>query len=120
VERSRQTYGNQLARIWSLTVEQLCDGPQSPEQPIDALFDVSKIAQNLHQEKSSLLVFCTLHCRTMLQYLFGDYAQAVTSGRQAQEHAQAAQGLLYQANHCFYYALALLAQHATTQATEPG
>ncbi|MDD1619840.1 MAG: PocR ligand-binding domain-containing protein [Methylococcaceae bacterium] len=118
MERSRLPFHSQLARIWSQTVANLCDVVGDSTRLVGELFDESKFLPNWIAENNALLVFSTIHNRMMLQYLFGDYAGAVASGRQAVDHAKAAQGLLYQANHSFYYALALLAHTATANSAE--
>ena len=99
-------------RRWPVSAAARATLPRSPAK----LLDESKLLPDWIEENNSLLVFSTLFCRTMLQYLFGDYAGAVASGRLAEDHAKAAQGLLYRSNHSFYYALALLAHHATADA----
>lgn len=118
MERSRLQFHSQLARIWSQTLASLCDGMRDTSRLAGELFDESEFLPNWIAENNTLLVFSTLHNRMMLQYLFGDYAGAVASGRQAVEHAKAAQGFIYQANHCFYYALALLAHNVTANSAE--
>lgn len=118
MERSRLQFDRQLARIWSQSVVNLCDGTADPSRLAGELFDESKFLPDWIEENNGLLVFTTLNNRMMLQYLFGDYAGAVASGRQAVDYAKAAQGFLYQANHCFYYALALLAHGATANSAE--
>ena len=118
MERSRLPFHSQLARIWSQAVVNLCDGTGDPSRLKGELFDESKFLANWIEENNALLVFATLHNRMTLQYLFGDYAGAVASGRQAVDYAKAAQGFLYQANHCFYDALALLAHTEKADAAE--
>ncbi len=118
MERSRLPFHSQLARIWGQTVANLCGGTGDPCRLIGNLFDESKSLPSWIDENESLLVFSTLSCRTMLQYLFGDYAGAAASGRLAEDYAEAAQSFLYRANHCFYYALALLAHGETAAPAE--
>ncbi|NJD06973.1 MAG: PAS domain S-box protein [Methylococcaceae bacterium] len=116
MERYRLHVHTQLARIWGQLVAGLCGDTQAPTRLAGDLFDDSSWLPDWNREHSSVLAFNTLCSRMMLQYLFGDYAGSVASGRLAAEHIHAAQGFLYQATHCFYLALALLAHHGTTDA----
>lgn len=116
IEQSRLPFHSQLAHIWGQTVANLCGGTGDPTRLDGELFDEAKCLPGWIKKNNALLVFNTHHTRTMLQCLFGDYTGAMASARQAENYIQAAQGLLGQANHSFYYALALLAQHARADA----
>ncbi|HEX5392235.1 MAG TPA: PocR ligand-binding domain-containing protein [Rhodocyclaceae bacterium] len=120
MERSRLLFHIQLARIWSQTVAALCgeggesgDGGRGEKSPLAGdLFDESRFPSDWVGEHNAVLAFNTFHARTVLQYLFGDYAGAAASGLLAEKYVGAAQGLFHQADHCFHYALALLAEPA--------
>lgn len=114
IERSRLPFHSQLARIWSQVVTNLCAGSEDPSKLVGDLFDEAEHLPEWIEEHNAFLAFAALHGRMVLQCVFGEYSGAVVSGRQAEKYAKVADGLIYQSHHCFYYALALLAQHTTT------
>jgi PAS domain S-box-containing protein len=113
IERWQLPFQSQLMRIWLQTAVNLCGDKGDPTRLAGEFFDETKYLPAWTEENNAMRLF-SAHCsRTMLQYLFGDYRAAVTSGGKAEEYVQAALGLYYQANHSFYYALSLLALHVT-------
>ena len=113
IERWGLPFQGQLLRIGLQTTANLNGDGNDPGRLIGEFFDETKSFPGWIEQHNALLLFNALSNRTMLQYLNGDYAGAVASGGQAEAYIQAARGLLYQADHSFYYALALLAHLAT-------
>ncbi|MGD8913514.1 MAG: ATP-binding protein, partial [Candidatus Thiodiazotropha sp.] len=113
----RLPFQSQLMRLWLQTTTNLCEGSGDPAKLTGEFFDESKYLPQRRGENNHLLEFTVLCSRTMLQYLFGNYAAAVASGRQAEENTQSVLGLYYLANHTFHYALALMAHYETTSST---
>ncbi|MET0071437.1 MAG: AAA family ATPase [Candidatus Thiodiazotropha sp.] len=109
IERWRLPFQSQLLRIWLQTTANLRDANGDPTALTGEFFDETKHLPQWLGEKNSLLVFSVLCSRTMLHYLFGDYAGAVASGKQAEEYLHSALGLYYRVTHTVHYALALLA-----------
>lgn len=115
IERSRLEFHSSFGRIWGQTVLNLLSG--SGETNIDPgrlsgnLLDESKMLPLWIKRNEQVLVFCALCCRTMLQYLFGNYAGAVESARLGEAYEKGGVGYIYLAEHNFYYALALLAHY---------
>ena len=70
------------------------------------------------KENNVVLTFATYCCRTMLQYLFGQYGAAVESGRSGEVYAKGGEGFIYLPLHHFYYALALLAHYPEVSAEQ--
>jgi PAS domain S-box-containing protein len=103
-----------LMRIWLQTTTNLCEGDGDPTKLTGEFFDESKHLPAQYGENNKLLNFAVLCSHTMLQYLFGNYAAASISGRQAEEYTQSVLGLYYWVNHTFHYALALMAHYDTT------
>jgi PAS domain S-box-containing protein len=105
---------SQILRIWIQTTANLRGDNTDPTQLSGEFFNEAEYLPQWLKENNTLQLFCLFSSRTMLQYLFGDYGQAVASASQAERYLSSILGLYYRVNHYFYYALALLAQHATT------
>ncbi|MES9946039.1 MAG: AAA family ATPase [Candidatus Thiodiazotropha sp.] len=114
IDQWRLPFQGHLIRIWLQTATNLSGGSGDPARLTGEFFDETKYLPGRLEENNDLLMFNVLCSRTMLQYLFGDYAGAVASGKQAEQYNQSALGLYYWVNHTLYYALALLAFHNTT------
>ncbi|PTY05702.1 hypothetical protein DB347_15160 [Opitutaceae bacterium EW11] len=119
IERTRLPYQTYTVRMFGQLVENLRGNPADPRRLSGELFDETKLLPTWIKENNSLLVLRTLYCRMMLQYLFGDYAGAIESGRLAEAHAEAGHSYLYNAYQTFYYAMALLAQPSTAAFAAP-
>jgi PAS domain S-box-containing protein len=99
------------ARVCVQTILNLQGASRDPCRLIGDQLDESEMLPVWIAEKNEPLVFQTLCCRTMLQYLFGDYAGAVESACQAEKYWDSCDGHLIVAEFDFYHALALLAQY---------
>ncbi len=120
MERSRLEFHSHFVRILRQAVLNLSAGTGDPSRLAGVLFEESKWLPSWIQQDNRTLVFCTHNCRNLLQYFFGDFAGAVASGFFADQYAEAVQGFLYRAEHCFYYALALLAHYPKAEAAMRG
>ncbi len=114
IDQWRLPFQGHLMRIWLQTAANLYSDSGDPTSLTGEFFDETKHLPGRLEDNNDLLVFNVLCSRTMLQYLFGDYAGAVVSGKLAEEYSQSALGLYYWVSHTVYYALALLAFHNTT------
>jgi PAS domain S-box-containing protein len=118
-ERSKLLFHSQLLRIWAQTATNLCVSTGDPCQLVGDLLDESKTLPGWIKGNDSILVYSTLCGRAMLQYIFGDYAGSVASGRQAVKYANATPGFFCRGNHSFFLALALLAHEKTSHTIAP-
>ena len=111
IERRGMEYHEWHVRIWGQTVLNLLGCTKDPCQLVgDMLKEPQTLPVWTSQNRRSL-VFCDLCCRTMLQYLFGNYADAVHSASCAEAYWRSCDGFLYVAEYYFYYAMALLARY---------
>jgi PAS domain S-box-containing protein len=112
IERWRLPFQGQLLRIWLQTTANLRSSRGDPTKLIGEYFDETYYLPTRLGEKNNLLVYCILCSKTMLQYLFGDYAAAVATGKQTEQYIHSALGLYYRAINTVFYALALLAYYS--------
>lgn len=108
-ERLRLEFHGWFLRIWGQAGLNLSGRSADPCMLKGELLDESKMLPLWIDQKSSTLVFCTLCCRTMLQYLFGDYAGALSSADQAEKFTSSGEGFIYIVEYNFYRALSMLA-----------
>ncbi|MES9971064.1 MAG: AAA family ATPase [Candidatus Thiodiazotropha sp.] len=113
IDQWRLPFQGHLLRVWLQTATNLCSGSGDPTSLTGEFFDETKHLPGRLEDNNDLLVFNVLCSRTMLQYIFGNYAGAVISGKLAEKYSQSALGLYYWVSHTVYYALALLAHHNT-------
>lgn len=96
--------------IWGQMVENLLKPSPEPCRLKGELLDESEKLPAWMARNDLGLVYCTLCCRTILNYFFANYAAAVESATDAQSVQHAGAGYFYAAQHRFYHALALLAR----------
>ncbi|MFH0781659.1 MAG: PocR ligand-binding domain-containing protein [Pseudomonadota bacterium] len=115
-ERFRLEFHHNFGRIWAQTVNNLIGCAGDPCRLSGELFDETKMLPVWIAQNERVLVFNTLCCRMILQYLFGKYADAVGSAQLGEAYEKAGEGYLYQTQFSFYSALALLAHFPETDA----
>lgn len=97
-----------FVRIWGQVVQNLMGRTADPGRLKGELFDDSGFSSRIDREPAVLL-FCELCGRTILQYFFGRYAEAVESASRAEAFRKEAAAFYYAPQHTFYLALSLLA-----------
>jgi PAS domain S-box-containing protein len=118
IEEWRLPFQGQLMRIWLQTIANLYGHGGDPAKLKGKFFDETEHFPQPNTESNNLFAFSLLCSHTMLHYLFGNYATAAESGKEAERYSQSILGLYYQVNHTFYYTLALLACHKTSDAAD--
>jgi PAS domain S-box-containing protein len=114
IERWQLPFQDELLRIWLQTTANLRTNRSDPTKLVGEYFNETQYLPARLGEKNNLLVYSILCSKTMLQYLFGDYAAAVSTGKQAEQYIHSALGLYYRAIHTIFYALSLLAYYQLT------
>ncbi|MCK5132906.1 MAG: PAS domain S-box protein [Candidatus Sabulitectum sp.] len=112
-ERFRLKFLSDFGNIWAQTVLYLMGRSSDPCQLKRELFDESEMLPAWKKQNNGILVFCAYCCRTILQYMFGKYAEAIESARNAEEYKSGVTAFIYYPEHLFYYALALLAEYTS-------
>jgi predicted ATPase/signal transduction histidine kinase/putative methionine-R-sulfoxide reductase with GAF domain/predicted Ser/Thr protein kinase len=109
VECLRLEFHGWFLRLWGQAVLNLQGRSEDPCRLKGEMLDESEMLPVWIEQKSHTLVFCTLCCRMMLQYLFRDYSGALSSAELAQKFIQGGEGYIYIAEYMFYHALSMLA-----------
>jgi len=115
-ERYRLDFHSSFGRVWGQTVQNLIDCTGDPCRLSGELFDETKMLPVWIEQNDPVLVFNTLCCRTMLQYLFGKYVDAIESARLGESYVTGREGYIYHVQYSLYYALALMAHFPDTDA----
>ena len=71
-------------------------------------FDEVAMLRMLQEKKNTVSLFLFYLAKTILNFLFQDYTEAVKNAILAEEYEQSALGLIISAEHNFYYSLSLL------------
>jgi PAS domain S-box-containing protein len=112
IDRYRLEFHGYFLRIWGQMILNLMKPSSNPFQLSGELFDESALLPVWMEQKNCVLVFCTLCCRTILQYLLGNYDAAVKSAELVQEYEDGGSGCTYLVEYKFFYAMALLTNYS--------
>jgi predicted ATPase/signal transduction histidine kinase len=105
------------AQIWQQLVSNLLGDVTELRQLSGKYFDETELLSVYCAGNDRSLPFTAYLAKSILNYLFADYAMAVTSALKAGDYAEAAIGITV-GIHNFYYSLALLSQCLDLQASE--
>jgi PAS domain S-box-containing protein len=111
INRYRLEFHSYFLRIWGQMVLNLTKPSSDPSWLRGEMIDESVMLPVWMEQKNIALVFSMLCCRTILQYIFGDYHGAIKSAELAQEYENAGSGCIYLVEYKYFYALALLANY---------
>jgi len=109
IDRYRLEFHSRFARIWIQTIENIMGRVKDPGLLEGELFSEKEMLPRWIEQNNLLLAFCTLFCKTMLQYLFGNYGGAIRSACSAERLQKGDVGSLFWAEQNFYHGMALLA-----------
>jgi len=116
IEKFRLKFHSDFGKIWAQIFLNLMGRSSDPCQLKGELFDESEMLPIWKEQNNGILVFCVYCCRTILQYIFGRYTEAIESACMAEEYKKGATAFIYYPEHNFYYALALLAEYSLVDA----
>jgi predicted ATPase/signal transduction histidine kinase/DNA-binding NarL/FixJ family response regulator len=119
VDERRREYAEALDRfqtetpsphsnIWGQVVHNFMGRATDPCRLKGDLFDDSEIQDRITRKHAGV-AFCALCARTILQYFFGRYADAVVSATRADSFRKESAAYFHAPQHTFYFALSLLA-----------
>ncbi len=104
IQNLKQEFQLYYAKIWGQLVLNLSGKVAEPQKLIGEVFDETQELPSLTEAKAIFYI-----AKTILSYLFQDYAGAVKSGSLATKYGQALASLFPITQTPFYYSLALLA-----------
>jgi predicted ATPase/signal transduction histidine kinase/tRNA A-37 threonylcarbamoyl transferase component Bud32 len=104
--------GNQIGGQWVLNLMGLA---QERQRLIGDLFNEAEMLPILHAENNQTLLFYVYLAKTMLCYLFKDYANAIVFANQLTNYEQSAVGLFPVTQSPFYFSLTLLAKYPSAE-----
>ncbi len=97
-------------KIWRVLLLKLLDVPPIDWQFRDEVLNENELLNWSIAADKQMFVFAAYLSRSIWFYLMQDYRQAIDSAQLATEYQSGVVGLVMDAEHTFYYALALLAQ----------
>jgi PAS domain S-box-containing protein len=97
-------------KIWRILLLKLLDVPPTDWQFRGETLNETELLNWSIAADKQMFVFAAYLSRTIWFYTIQDYQQAIDSARLATEYQSGVVGLVMDAEHTFYYALALLAQ----------
>jgi predicted ATPase/signal transduction histidine kinase len=109
IQNLKQEYSINYISIWQQLVLNIRGKVENKYQLIGEVFDESKSLSDFIAAKNYLLLFLTYNAKTILLYLFKDYAQAVSNAQLAAEYTVHVLGwTIVFSTFNFYYSLAVL------------
>jgi len=118
MEKNKQEVQTNHAKVWGQLVCNLLVYSENPCRLIGKLFNEEKMLPLLIAAKNKMAVFAAYSAKSLLYYLFKEYAESVNNGFLAEEYADGSLGSAYIPLHHFYYCLSLLALYHTASKTE--
>ncbi|HEY9876155.1 MAG TPA: AAA family ATPase [Candidatus Obscuribacterales bacterium] len=116
--KRKQTLQSYYLNIWRRFVLKLRE--QAEERYIfhGAMVTDAEILQGLIAANNHMFTFTSYLANAILLYLLRDYEQSIANAEAATNHAGGVVGMMINAQHNFYYSLALLAQVSSLSASE--
>ncbi|NEO52296.1 MAG: AAA family ATPase [Okeania sp. SIO3B5] len=113
IESLKQEFQYFVAAIWAQFVENLMGMAVEPTQLVGQRFDESAQIPKLQETRAITSLFFVYTTKTMLNYLFNDYEQALIHSQSAINYEKGGEGMLPITQISLYRALVLLALYPT-------
>jgi predicted ATPase/GAF domain-containing protein len=111
----KQEFGIYYVKIWRQVVLNLCQPTTDKCCLIGESFDEGEMLSTLETANNQISLFAAYLAKTILSYLFKEFAAAIENASIAEKYKASAPGHMTVAVHNFYYSLALLARYPDTQ-----
>ena len=111
----KQEFGIYYVKIWRQLVLNLSQHTADKCRLIGESFDEVEMLPILETANNQISLFATYLAKTILSYLFKEFAAAIENASIAEKYKASAPGHMTVAVHNFYYSLALLAQYPNAQ-----
>ena len=115
IEKLKQQFQLSGLKIWGQIVLNLRGLTEDKHRLIGEFFNETQMLPQLLEEKNMTSLFYVYLLKTILSYLFKDYASAIDFASQAENYEQAVTGMLPVTPLPFYSSLVLLAYSTATQ-----
>jgi predicted ATPase/signal transduction histidine kinase len=116
LQRLKQEYQLVYLNIWQQTVFNLQGLNSEPCHLIGEAFNEDEMLPKLLETNYGMAIFGIYLAKSMLYYLFKDFAQSLVNAELAEDYEQANVGVMVVPIRKFYYSLALLATYPTASA----
>ncbi|MEG4961444.1 MULTISPECIES: AAA family ATPase [unclassified Microcoleus] len=114
MQQSQLEMAVQYISVERQTALNLCGTTVEPCNLVGESFNEFKTLQILIEAKSFMVVCVVYNAKTMLNFIFRNYAQALENSRLFDKYAEAASGLYVVSVNNFYFSLSLLALYPAT------
>ncbi|MEH1940345.1 MAG: AAA family ATPase [Nostoc sp.] len=118
MQRTKQEFQIIYAKIVRQTGLNLTRKTAEPYRLIGESFDENKMLPILINSNNYMAIYPIYVSKLILGYLFKNYDRAAEDGLLAEKYEQGGRGLMYKAEHKFYYSLTLLALYRTASKSE--
>ena len=118
IQKLKQEFQLYYTQIWGQLVLNLSGKAADKHRLIGEIFNEVEMLPLLQDANNLMSLFSLYLAKTLLSYLFKDYAGAVANAVLATNYEQAAAGLLPSGQNPFYYSLALLALYPNAKPGE--
>ncbi|MGD1806811.1 trifunctional serine/threonine-protein kinase/ATP-binding protein/sensor histidine kinase [Dapis sp. BLCC M126] len=115
IESLKQEFQYFVAAIWAQFVDNLMDLAVEPKQLVGERFDESAQIPKLQETGAITSLFFVYTTKTILNYLFHDYEEALIHSESAINYEKGGEGMLPITQICLYRALVLLALYPTAE-----
>uniref|UniRef100_UPI00403E99A2 AAA family ATPase n=1 Tax=Microcoleus sp. TaxID=44472 RepID=UPI00403E99A2 len=112
MQQSQLEMAVQYISVERQTALNLCGTTVEPCNLVGESFNEFKTLQDLIKAKSFMVVCLVYNAKTMLNFIFRNYAQALENSRLFEKYAEAASGLYVVSVNNFYFSLSLLALYS--------
>ncbi|MDZ7958594.1 MAG: AAA family ATPase [Aulosira sp. DedQUE10] len=118
MQRNKQEFQIIYAKIVQQTGLNLIKKTAEPYRLIGESFDENQMLPILINSNNYMAIYPIYVSKVILGYLFKNYAQVAEDALLAEKYEQGGQGLMYKAEHKFYYSLTLLALYRTASKSD--
>nr|MDZ8036147.1 AAA family ATPase [Nostoc sp. CreGUA01] len=115
---SKNNFLSRYYKIIGQAIKNLTQFTQHPDYLVGELCDEEKLLPILLEEQDIFILHVLFLCKSILAYLFGDFAQAWNYAIQGEQYLQGGAGMATVPLFHYYYALALLAVYPQAEPSQ--
>ena len=118
IERYQLAFHRDFASIWQQIAQNLMGKNQAPTQLVGHAIDIDSHMTRWKEQNNFTLLISAYIGKTVVAYIFGDYADALRSARAGQPYCAGLAGTIYGEKYVFFHSLAALACFADSDEAE--